>query len=128
MEPLNRYVIAKYSIAYDKPIIGPLNCYVISPRILFLLLKLLLNYMIGNERMLPIPAPVKFNVVVSGKGSKRFAFLFLTLFSTETEIRRVRHSLYLLISPFRTHQRTNDKKGYRICMTCSRNSVTRVPT
>ena len=32
--------------------------------------KLLLKYLIGNQGMLPIPAPVNVNVVVSGKKEK----------------------------------------------------------
>ena len=37
---------------------------------MLLMVKLSLKYLIGNERMLPIPAPVKVIVDVSGKKEK----------------------------------------------------------
>ena len=99
--------VAKYSTAYGITIIEVPDR---TPR---------------NVGMLPEPAPVKVNIVVWGKrrkeqrtilfiflvkrlhevSSKRntFAFLLLTLFSTETEIRMVRYPLDPLSNQFHTH-------------------------
>ena len=59
-------------------------CYVVLLSILLFLVKLLLKYLIGNQGMLPRPAPVKDNVVVSGKRIKKqepFFHLFTQRFA-----------------------------------------------
>ena len=61
---------AKYSIGYFKIIIEPSNCYVILPRTLSLMVKLLL----GSQGMLPLPVPAKVVVVVSGKNCVEIQF------------------------------------------------------
>ena len=65
-------------ILFCKTVIKPLNCYVILPRTLSHMVKLLL----GSQGMLPIPVPAKVVVVVSGKNCK------------ETE----NHSFHLLLT------------------------------
>ena len=105
-------------------IIEPLNCYVILPRTLSLMVKLLL----GSQRMLPIPVPAKVVVVVSGRncketGNHSFHLLlthlhetrdteekmmsllvcFLLCFPKKQKIRELRYLQDPMISPFRTH-------------------------
>ena len=45
-------------------------CYVVLLSNVLLMVKLLLNYLVGDLGMVPIPTLVKFTVVVSGKRGK----------------------------------------------------------
>ena len=117
------YVMLPITLLVMVTIIEPLNCYVILPRTLSLMVKLLL----GSQGMLPIHVPAKVVVVVSGKncketGNHSFHFLlthlhetrateekvderacFLLRFPKEQKIRELRYLLDPIISPFRTH-------------------------
>ena len=118
------YVMSPNTPLVMVTIIEPLNCYVILPRTLSLMVKLSL----GSQGMLPIPVPAKVVVAVSGKhcketGNLSFHLLlthlhktrdtgektdelacFLLCFPKEQKICELRCLLDPMISPFRTEQ------------------------
>ena len=70
--------------------------HVVLLSILLLMVKLLLQYLIGNQGMLPIPTPVRVNAVVSGNKEKETGNHSFHLLLTHLREKRYPGSSYLI--------------------------------